>query len=138
MKKRFLLTVFLVIIADQLLKLLILWNSGRIFKPFGFFQIKYTTNTGAAFGLLQDQTTALIWLSVIVIGVILFYYDKITKKNAVPVALILGGTIGNLIDRLAYGFVVDFIDFSFWPCFNIADAALTVGVLWLVFVIWKE
>lgn len=139
MQKRFFLIAFLILILDQLTKLLILRNfSTSQFKLFNFLQIKYTANTGAAFGILQNQTTLLAWFSVIVIGVVLFYYDKITSKNDVPLALILGGTIGNFIDRLSYGHVVDYIDFSFWPAFNIADAALTIGVIWLIFSFYKK
>lgn len=95
--------------------------------------ITYIHNTGAGFGILQEQSMVLIWLSIAVIGFILFFYDKLKNKaESVFVALILGGTLGNLIDRLRLGFVVDFIDFRIWPAFNVADSALTFGVIGLL------
>jgi len=128
--------VAIVIILDQITKYFIV-------KKFEFLQSKplitnvlhltYIQNTGAGFGILQDQTIALIWLSIIVIGIILFVYDKIQANiQCVFTALILGGTIGNLIDRIRLNYVVDFIDFRIWPAFNVADSALTVGIFGLL------
>ena len=98
--------------------------------------LSYIHNTGAAFGMLQGQTLSLIWLSVAVLGAIFFFYDSLqTTPELVCVALILGGTLGNLIDRLRLGYVVDYIDFRIWPAFNVADSALCVGVIGLV-VFW--
>jgi len=87
-----------------------------------------------SFGLMQGQNAILIWLTVIFIGAVLYYYDKIPDKKAaiVLVALLLGGAAGNLIDRVMLGFVRDFIAFTFWPAFNIADAAITVGGIGIV------
>jgi len=66
------------------------------------------------------------------------YYKRIPQKYHIFVALILGGTIGNLIDRLFRGFVVDFIDFSFWPAFNIADMAISIGAIFLIILLIKD
>jgi len=105
-----------------------------------FLQISHITNKGAAFGILPSFTTALSWFSIIVIGGILYYHKTLTKKisTAVLGGLLLGGTLGNLIDRLTFGFVIDFIDFSFWPAFNIADSAITISVIFFIIVCWKE
>jgi len=91
-------------------------------------------NTGAGFGLLQGSTPLLIWLSIIVLGVILYFYERFSRNRSYLICfgLIAGGIIGNLIDRYAYGFVLDFIDVRIWPVFNIADASMTIGLLWLL------
>jgi signal peptidase II len=101
------------------------------------FHVTYVQNTGAGFGILQNQHILLSWFSIIVIGVILYYYDKALKDEftLTTVALIFGGAIGNLIDRIAWRYVIDFIDFRVWPAFNVADSALTIGVL--AFVIYQ-
>ncbi len=125
------------IVFDQLTKFLI-----RFFMEKGqsivlipnILHITYVQNTGIAFGLFQNSTSLLIWFSVIVIGIILYLYDKI---NFIPRALIVAGIIGNLIDRIFLRFVVDFIDFRIWPAFNVADSCLTVGVALLIIDILK-
>jgi len=86
------------------------------------------TNTGAAFGILQGSTLFLIIVSCVAVLAITAYL----RYYPFALALILGGTIGNLIDRVFLGHVIDFIDVGFWPVFNIADSANTVGVILLV------
>lgn len=92
------------------------------------------------FGFLQAQNAALAWLTLIFIGALMYYYDRIpNKKNVIIlIALILGGAVGNLIDRAFLGFVRDFIAFTFWPTFNIADMAITVGAIGLLIYLWKK
>lgn len=118
----FFVTALLVIFFDQLTKFLV--------KDLHFV----VKNTGAGFGILANQYDMLIWISFFVIGLIFFYYDKIPANKFVQlsVGLILGGTIGNLIDRIRLNYVIDFIDLKFWPSFNIADSAVTVGVIILI------
>jgi len=128
----------LIVVADQLSKVWIRINlpEGHSLFQVGFFRITHVHNTGAAFGLFRDQSFALTIVAIIAITVILVYtfvgyrhfpwLDSMSGKLAL--GLILGGTVGNLIDRLRFGYVTDFIDFSFWPAFNIADSAVTVGV----------
>jgi len=100
----------------------------------------YIQNTGAGFGILKGWNTILIFISLIIIGIILFYFDRIIKEKSIhiPIALILGGAIGNLIDRIFLGYVIDFIDFRIWPAFNIADSCITIGALWLIIYLWKK
>lgn len=122
----------LIILLDQLMK---------IFVVKEVIPISYSTNTGAGFGLFQDSVKILIWISVFVVGLIVYYYDKIPVKEKLiqaAVGLILGGTIGNLIDRIRLGYVIDFIDLRIWPSFNIADSAITVGVIGLIIYLVKK
>lgn len=89
----------------------------------------YTTNTGAAFGILQNQNIFLTVVSVIAL-VVFFYFAK--DYDILPIGLLIGGTLGNLTDRLLYGHVIDFINLGFWPSFNIADSSNTIGIILLV------
>ena len=131
-----------VLLIDMLSKVLIkhfilLGIRIKIIK--GFLYITYVKNTGAAFSIFRNNTIFLIILSILVIG-LLFYYlnkkEKITKLENISYGLILGGAIGNLFDRILYGYVIDFIDiyiFKYdYPVFNIADMAIVIGVIILV------
>lgn len=105
------------------------------------FHFTYINNFGAGFGILQQQRFILIFISVIVIGFIFYYLDKINEKESLLqllVGFILGGTVGNLIDRLIYGYVVDFLDFRIWPVFNVADSFVTIGVIGLIIYFWRK
>ena len=109
----------------------------------GFFEFSSIHNTGAAYGILGGQTTLLIVVSFIMIALLIVYNYFHKNKNifyCVSLGLILGGAIGNLIDRLFLGYVRDFIKFSFFSfTFNIADACLTIGViLFLVYLIFYD
>ncbi|MFC1704149.1 signal peptidase II [Candidatus Omnitrophota bacterium] len=103
------------------------------------FHITLVQNTGIAFGLFRNQTPILIAVSIITIGLIA--YNLLARKKDKQfhfneqraLFLILGGAIGNLIDRLAHGYVIDFLDFRIWPVFNIADSAITIGIILLLF-----
>ena len=129
-----------ILILDQLTKFLAaskLTASLPIIK--NVFHLTLTTNTGAGFGILKNFNSALIWVSIFVIGMILYYYDQIKgNRTAVAVGLILGGIVGNLIDRIRLGYVVDFLDFRVWPIFNIADSAITIGIFLIIIYYWKK
>lgn len=135
----FFLCGLLVVVADQLSKTWIRTNlaEGQSLFEIGFLQITRIHNTGAAFGLFRDQTFALTIIALIGIGALLVYVLVISRYFSWPdsmlgkstLGLVLGGTIGNLIDRLCFGYVIDFISFSFWPAFNIADSAITIGAI---------
>lgn len=101
-----------------------------------FFRITYVKNTGAAFSIFSNNTLLVIIISVIVIGFLLFYIYKNKGNNKlenVSYAFILGGAISNLIDRLVYGYVIDFLDFEILsydaPIFNLADTFIVIGVI---------
>ena len=127
-----------VVIVDQITKFLTQGKGISIIN--GFLEISYRQNTGMGFGLMPDQNALIAWLMVIFIGAVLYYYDEIPEKKhiVVFVALLIGGAIGNLIDRASYGFVRDFIAFSFWPAFNVADMAITVGGIGLIIYLWRK
>ena len=94
-------------------------------------RIRYVTNTGAAFGILQDQTVFLVVMACIGLAAIYLYYryppfDHPTAP--VAIGMMLGGAAGNLFDRIRLGEVTDFIDFPSYPAFNVADSSLTIAI----------
>ena len=135
----FFLAALLIVTADQLSKTWIRTNLavGQSIPEVGFLRLTHVTNTGSAFGLFQGQTfllaiVALVSVVVLLLYALLFYRRFPFLDNWltwVGLSLILGGTVGNLIDRLRLGYVTDFIDFGFWPAFNLADSAVVVGVI---------
>ena len=97
-------------------------------------------NTGIAFGLFKDHGAVFIVVPVVAIILLIFnvyFYrqngDVLNRSYIVAFSLILGGAIGNLYDRMAFGYVIDFIDFRIWPVFNIADSAITIGAIIIAF-----
>jgi signal peptidase II len=129
-----LLIVLSVIILDQITKYLIAtylspFDSVEVFP---FLHIVNVRNTGAAFGSFRNVGS--IFFIIISVIAIIFVISLLVKRtyNYVGLSLVLGGAIGNLIDRILYGKVVDFIDFSVgsfhWPAFNVADSSLTIGI----------
>src|SRR3989338_6224702 len=121
-------TALIIILIDQLSKFFVRTNfqlNQSIPIINNIFHLTYINNTGAGFGILKTQTLILIFVSIIVIGIILYNFDKIKNKETllqVLVGFVLGGTIGNLIDRIANGYIIDFLDFQIWPIFNFADS----------------
>ncbi len=130
--------VFAVLALDQLSKFLItkslfLHQSVPVIN--GVFHITLVNNRGAAFGLLKNQLYLFITASV---GAIILITLSLKKQRgrrlgiySLSLSLILAGALGNLIDRLVFGSVIDFLDFRVWPVFNIADSAITVGAILL-------
>lgn len=114
-----------------------------------FFNLTYIRNTGAAFGILAGSAAAfrlpfLMIFSLLAIGFIIVMLRRLPERETgliSALAFILGGAIGNLIDRFAYGEVIDFLDFYWanyhWPAFNIADSFITVGVTITVYYLIK-
>ncbi|MDD5108081.1 MAG: signal peptidase II [Candidatus Omnitrophica bacterium] len=98
-----------------------------------FINLTLVYNRGAAFGMFQNQLSMFLLISFV--AVILIICSLRDKRNSViykvSLSLILGGAIGNLIDRLRFGFVIDFLDFRVWPVFNLADSVITVAALLL-------
>jgi signal peptidase II len=132
-----------IIIADQITKYMILSEVGlhaSIPVIPGFFHITHVQNPGGAFGFLADQSAIVrgilfLVVSTVAVGLVLWFYHKTPPTHrwlAAGFALIFGGAVGNLIDRVRIGKVVDFLDFFIngwhWPAFNVADSAITVGI----------
>lgn len=106
-----------------------------------FFEIRYVANRGAAFGVLRGEAVLLSLLAVamtIGLGVYFWRLRPAPAASTIGVGLILGGAIGNLADRVRLGFVVDFISVGAWPTFNLADSAITVGVVALMVGVLQE
>ncbi|MEC9487974.1 MAG: signal peptidase II [Halanaerobium sp.] len=109
----------------------------------GVFHLTLVKNTGAAFGVLPFQRTLFIVVGIIMmIALLIFIYlkrpDRFWQQFALGIGL--GGVVGNLVDRIRFGYVVDFLDFQVWPVFNIADSALviSVGLIIILFVLKGE
>lgn len=145
----FALAALIVIVADQLTKGLILRglageeSDGRVDIVSPWLALVYVENRGAAFGLLQGYSDLLLVLAIVlVIGITIFFQRMGTLSPLMPVAtgLIVGGAIGNIIDRIRLGFVVDFVAVGPWPTFNVADSAITVGtvLLFVALIFGKE
>jgi signal peptidase II len=132
------LTAVVVVVADQLTQSWITgYPLGQTIAKFGFIRIIHIQNDGSAFGLFQGQMAiirivAAIGVAVLVVAAVWAYrkYPGVfTKWNGIAYGLVMGGAIGNLIDRFRFGYVVDFVDVGFWPVFNIADSGITIGVI---------
>jgi len=148
----FSLVALLLVVADQLIKWgirsnLDIWES--LWSWWIFEIARVPPNTGAVFGLFPDQTLVLVIVSIVGIALILFYALVIYRRyplldgtlSRAALGLILGGTIGNLIERLLYLFgrldgVTDFIHIGWWPPFNLADSAVTVGVILFIYTLF--
>lgn len=134
----------IIILLDQLTKYLVRQNiqlneSLPIIK--NVLHLTYITNTGSAFGLFKGLNSFFVILSFVVICGIFYFSKKIKNSENVmqfAIGLLLGGTIGNLIDRLVFGAVIDFIDFRIWPVFNIADSSVTISIILLIILLWKK
>jgi len=123
---------------DQISKYLVRANM-ELEQPIpskGIFRLTYTTNAGGAFGLFANQTFLLAMAAVIGIFVLLIYLRYLPLDSTllkVGLGLDLGGAIGNLIDRLRFGVVTDFIHIGAWPVFNLADSAIVVGTFLIAY-----
>jgi signal peptidase II len=132
-----LITTFSIVIIDRVTKLFFseLLSYGESLPIIrNVLHMTLVHNTGIAFGFFKDQGIVFIVIPVIAIFLLIFniyYYrqndEALSRVYIIAFSLILGGAIGNLIDRIVYGHVIDFIDFRIWPVFNVADSAITIG-----------
>ncbi len=149
----FTLTLFIVLLMDQLTKFFInssfaLYESLSVIP--GLFNITSIRNPGAAFGFLADadpsfRSVFFLAVSVVAISAIVFVIWKLKADELLStfgLSLILGGAVGNLIDRIRLGEVIDFLDFHLglyhWPAFNIADSAISIGAVLLILEIIRK
>ena len=101
----------------------------------GVFRFTHTTNTGAIFGIFSDQTLIMTIASFVGVGILLYFYHSHAGSERFvrcSLGLLLGGAVGNLVDRVLMGRVTDFIDVGAWPIFNLADSAIVTGIIILV------
>ena len=138
LRERLFLTGVVLLVVDQVSKWAsVNWLKGGPSIPMirGYFSLTYVENTGAAFGLFRGQQTMFVVMAVITVFIILFYLS-LTEDNEwmirVALVLILAGAVGNLIDRIAFGYVIDFLHLHYksfsWPVFNFADMIIDAGV----------
>ena len=126
----------LIFLADQITKFLVreFLIFGESVPREGFFRITHTYNTGSAFGLFQNQNSPLIVASLVGVTVlVLIYYSqpRPTTLLRLSLGLQMGGAVGNLLDRVLLGHVIDFADVGAWPVFNVADASIVTGLVLL-------
>jgi signal peptidase II len=136
-----------IVIVDQLTKRIVVQSIplGGWWTPIPgmerIFRITHTTNSGAAFGIFPQQGMFFIVIALVVVVAIVLYYRHLPEGSwliRISLGMQLGGAIGNLIDRLRLGYVIDFADVGFWPIFNVADACITTGVALLAYSLWQE
>lgn len=132
----------IVLLIDQIIKIIVnncmsLFDEIRLIP--NFFSIYYVKNTGAAFSILENNTTLLIFITVIFILIIHKYIKSetnFTKLSSISLGMVLGGMFGNLIDRIIHHGVIDYLSFDIFsysfPIFNFADIGITVGVSLMV------
>lgn len=138
--KPFIIIVLMIVLIDQVSKYIIsskmVLGSNIEVIP-NFFSLYYTHNNGAAFSILQGHIFLFYIVSVIGLGILLYIYKQATGNvTRIAVAFVIGGLIGNLIDRIIYQKVIDFLSFTFasydFAIFNLADTFITVGVIILL------
>lgn len=132
------------LLLDRLSKAWIMdhFRLGESRRIASYFYLTFVKNTGTAFGIFQGNNKALLILAVLILGSLLYGARGLSERGgfwgALGVALVLGGAVGNMVDRVHYGHVIDFLDFRVWPVFNIADSAITVGAFSLVIGLLKN
>jgi signal peptidase II len=132
-------TAALVVAADQALKQLVVGSIARGESRDVFFGIDltYVRNEGVAFGALGDGGTLVVLLTAAALGLLTLYFAFNARRPMLwlPAGAVAGGALGNLADRARDGAVIDYVDPVLWPAFNLADAAIVLGILGLLYVI---
>lgn len=141
-KKHVVLTTMTIILIDQLIKYVIIstMDIGEIKNLFGqVVKLHYVINTGGAFSIGHNKLSIIIVLNIILIGIIIYILaknlNKLDRVTIIPIIMILGGGISNLIDRLSRKSVIDYIDINYlfkYPVFNLADIFIVIGVISLI------
>ena len=133
-----------VLLLDQMVKQLIMSDMplGMSIPVLpGIFHITYIQNPGAAFGILAQQRWLFIAVGFLFMGAAVVFRRRLRRESRwmqCGVALLLGGAVGNLVDRILWGAVVDFLDFRVWPVFNIADISIVVGVGCMMYALLRQ
>ncbi len=142
---RLLVIVAVVLAVDQLTKQVVSRSmelGQSIVLINNFLYITYVRNPGAAFGMLPYQTVFFVIITVVVGALIIYYYRTLSADHKwlrFGLSLQLGGALGNLVDRLVEGYVIDFINFTIWPpVFNVADSAIVIGIAIFLIAFWRD
>lgn len=136
--------VFVVVMLDQITKYMIVSNmtEGMSIPIIDqVFHLTFVLNPGAAFGMLEHNREFFIIMAIVVLMFVVYMRKKILEEPLpiqLGIALFVGGALGNLIDRMKTGLVVDFFDFRIWPVFNVADIAICLGVGVMIWSIIRE
>ncbi|MDR2795071.1 MAG: signal peptidase II [Holosporaceae bacterium] len=132
-----------VLLGDQLSKQLVkIYLDGQnSLKIFPFFNFVLVRNSGVSFGVLRNISPIFLILASLAVAIYLVLWSRRNTLYRLPMALVVGGAIGNILDRIFYGSVIDFLDFHIceyhWPAFNVADSSIVIGALLLFFVSYK-
>ncbi len=138
------LAVLIVLGLDQWTKHLVVTSflpgESRIFVPH-ILRWTYVENHAGAFGMFGTQTWLLVAMALVVLAVFYYAFREYAARSLLvrtAFGAIVGGAIGNIVDRFHFGFVVDFIDLGWWPVFNVADSCITIGVALLILTSFKR
>ncbi|MDQ0285828.1 signal peptidase II [Desulfofundulus luciae] len=140
----FWLTALVTLVLDQASKELVqrlMWEGQSVPIIPHIFHLTYIRNPGAAFGLFAYRTGIFIAVTLLVVAGALVVALRLSPGRhmlRLSLGLVMGGALGNLIDRVRFGLVVDFLDLRVWPVFNLADTAIVIGVFLLIFAFWRE
>ncbi len=136
---------FILVLIDQIIKVVVSNMKNNIVIIKNFFSLTYVENTGAAFSILESKR---IFLIIIAIGALYLIYKflikdkKLTTPETLIYSLLIGGIVGNLIDRIIYGYVIDYLEFilfnHYMPIFNFADICIVIGTILFLFETIKE
>ena len=138
-KDKYIFPVFsFVFISDQITKYAVYKNMslGESIPAEGIIRITYARNTGMAFSLFENFGIILLILSLIIASILIIYLFTIDKPRIlirVFSGLVIAGALGNILDRIRFGYVNDFIDVGWWPVFNIADSSITIAIAIYIF-----
>src|SRR3989344_5748322 len=135
MVNKFLWFALFVVIFDRISKSIVQTMGAGASIPVikNVLHLTYVHNTGAGFGILNNKNFLLLLFSLVVLIFVVYYFVKERNRDVKFIFIILAsGIVGNVIDRISFGYVIDFIDFRIWPVFNIADIAIFVSIVGLV------
>ncbi|MBS3125651.1 signal peptidase II [Candidatus Woesearchaeota archaeon] len=132
-------TAALVFLLDRITKLLIVHNiSPGTSVEVGPVSLVHILNTGTAFGLLKSAGLIFTVAALLVSIYLIVRHQNYDSRMQLPLGLVLGGALGNVVDRFVYGAVIDFIDVHFWPVFNVADSAITIAIVLFIIMELKK
>ena len=129
----------IIVLGDQIIKYLVSTNmfvGQSILVIPNIFHLTYILNAGAAFGILANQRYFFIIIAVLLVAIVIYFRQKLLyqpKAVQMGIYMLLGGALGNMIDRIILGKVIDYMDFRIWPIFNLADVAIVLGCMIIIY-----